>query len=214
MIESNYVWVRGPSIWGIDNRQGDFNFTRHDTDAAPLKHNIPNCRKNNVFRVLETKKLTCGNRKDPTLCGFLKNTHNRLELVEYLNCDQNKNQTYFDNTNAHRTQNLTALNGSQWFCCCIPYKILCDSRKHNMEKRTRQTVKYELYVSTTTEGSRIRREKLDLRIFNPTFLFYSVKVALTITKIRWFFCVQSCKAQQLSIYYTFVSDKVEMILFI
>ncbi len=53
MIGSNYVWVRGPSIRGIDNRQGDFNFTRHYTDAAPLNLNDPNCRKNNTFRVLE-----------------------------------------------------------------------------------------------------------------------------------------------------------------
>jgi hypothetical protein len=153
--------------------------------------------------VLETKKLICGNRKDPTLCGFLKNTHNRSELVEYLNCYQNKNQAYFNNTNAHRTQNLSALNESLWFCFCIPYKILCDSRKNNMEKRTSQNEKDDLHALTTTVGFRIRKEKVVLRTFNLTL------TTVIITKNRWFFCVQNCKAQQLSINCSFVSEKLE-----
>ena len=56
MIESNTVLVRGPSIWRIDNHQGDLNLTCHSTDAAPLNLNIPNCRKNKTFRVTGNKK--------------------------------------------------------------------------------------------------------------------------------------------------------------
>jgi hypothetical protein len=55
MIESNYVWVRGPSTWGIDNRQGDFNFTRHSKDTAPFKLKLPNCKKNKRPRITGNK---------------------------------------------------------------------------------------------------------------------------------------------------------------
>ena len=72
MIGSNCEGVRGPSNWGIDNRQGDFSFTRHYLDAAPLTFKIPNCRKNKIPIVTDNKKLICCNRKDPTLFGFLR----------------------------------------------------------------------------------------------------------------------------------------------
>ncbi len=62
--------VRGPSNWKTDNRQGDFNFTRQYTDAAPLTFKTPNCRKNNLSIATGQKKIICCNRKDPTFCLF------------------------------------------------------------------------------------------------------------------------------------------------
>ena len=92
MIESNYVWVRGPSTWGIDNRQGDLNFTRQYSDAAPLTLKIPNCRKNNIHIVTDNKKLICCNRKDPTLFGFLRYFSNSSTIENKVFVYQNGNK--------------------------------------------------------------------------------------------------------------------------
>ncbi len=80
---------------------------------------------------------------------------------------------------------------------------MCDSRKNNMEKRTSQNEKDDLHASTTTVEFRIRKEKVVLRTLNLTL------TTVIITKNRWFFCVQNCKAQQLSINCSFVSEKLE-----
>ena len=90
MIESNYVWVRGPSTWGIDNRQGDFNFTRHYTDAAPFKLKFSNCRKNKRSRITGNKKLVCGNKKDPTCYDFSRYSDNGSITEDQTIYDRNK----------------------------------------------------------------------------------------------------------------------------
>ena len=124
MIESNYVWVRGPSTWGIDNRQGDFNFTRHYMDAAPLTLKIPNCRKNNIHIVTDNKKLICCNRKDPTLFGFLRYFSNSSTIENQKLTEQNGNKIYLDEAQAQRVDILMVLDKLAGPVFDILYKIL------------------------------------------------------------------------------------------
>jgi hypothetical protein len=106
MIGSNYILVRGPSIWRIDNRQGDLNFTRHFTDAAPLILNISNCRKNNAHIATGNEKIICCNRKDPTFFGFLTYSDSSPTIENQISIDQNGNKIYFNDSKTPRIDPL------------------------------------------------------------------------------------------------------------
>ena len=169
MIESNYVWVRGPSTWGIDNRQGDFNFTRHYMDAAPLTLKIPNCRKNNTSIVTDNKKFICCNRKDPTLLGFLKYLGNISTIVTQIFNDQNGNKTYFNGTKAQRIDILMIFDKLARSFFGILYKILFEYEKNNAIHQTSQIKKHTTQPSIVALGIRIKGVKFILERDCPIF---------------------------------------------
>jgi hypothetical protein len=94
--------IRGPSNWKIDNNQRDLNLTGHNMDAALLNLNLSNCGKNKRPRVIDNKKLVCGNRKDPTYNGFSRYSADGSIIEDQSSSDQNKNKIYFINANAQR----------------------------------------------------------------------------------------------------------------
>jgi hypothetical protein len=128
--------------------------TCHSVDTAPLNLNIPNCRKNKTLRVTGNKKLMLGNRKDPTFFVFSRNSDNGSTIQDQLIRDQNRNRIYFSNT---------ALTGP---FVRIPYEILIDSKSNKMEQRTSQNGKGFLTTLIYTQGSRIQKEKLVLKMVN------------------------------------------------
>jgi hypothetical protein len=146
MIESNYVWVRGPSTWGIDNRQEDFNFTRHYTDAAPFKLKLPNCRKNKRPRITGNKKLVCGNKKDPTCNDFSRYSDNGSITEDQTIYDRNKNKIYSNNTIAQRIDVLMAHDERAGRFLRISYEFLFDSKKIKVKNRTSQKMGKVLHV--------------------------------------------------------------------
>jgi hypothetical protein len=91
VILTNILIGLDSSNWKIDNLHGDFYFTYDNIWIQLYLHNY---RKNNAFRVTKNKKLICGNRKDPTSYGFLRNTDDGPTTVDQLNEGQNKNKKY------------------------------------------------------------------------------------------------------------------------
>jgi hypothetical protein len=53
-------------------------------DAAPLNLNIPNCKKNNTFRVTGKKKLMLEDRKDLSFFVFSSNSDNGSTIQDQL----------------------------------------------------------------------------------------------------------------------------------
>jgi hypothetical protein len=75
----------------------------------------------------------------------------------------------------------------------IYYKFIFDSKKNKMKNQTSQTGKGNSHPLIIIQGTRIQEEKLVMKIFNPTFLFYSVTTSITNTKISRVFCVKRRK---------------------
>lgn len=132
MIESNYVLLRGPSVWRIDNRQVDLNFTH----AAPLILNIPNCRKYNTFIVRGDKKIICCYQKHPTLFLFLRDSDNRSQLKIKNLMSKMKIKYTLDTT--QRIFILILYDKLAGHLCGISDELFIDCKKKIMEQRTSQ----------------------------------------------------------------------------
>jgi hypothetical protein len=140
MIGSNYVWVRGPSIWRIDNYQGDSNFTRHNTDAALLNLNVPNCKRNNTLIATGNEKIICCNRKDRTFFGFLRYSDSSPTIETQISIYQNGNKIYFNDSKAQRIDMHIMFDmGGPSFGILYKYYLIVetsDQPKHKMYHTT------------------------------------------------------------------------------
>ncbi len=155
MIGSIEELVRGPSKWKIDNRQGDYNFTRQYANAAPLTLNIPKCRKNNISIATGQKKIICCNRKDPTFCLFLRNFDNDLTIENQISVDQIGNKIIFNDTKVSRIDYLMIFCDLAGSFLCILYKIFFEYEKNNAIHQTSQIKKHTTQPSIVALGIRI-----------------------------------------------------------
>jgi hypothetical protein len=183
MIESNYVLVRGR----IDNRQGDLNFTRHNTDAAPLILNIPNYRKNNTLIGTSNEKIICCNRKDPTFFGFLRYSGSSPTIETQISIDQNGNKIYFNDSKTPKIDLLVMFDKLASSFFGILYKILFDCGKNNEKHQTSQNKKRTTQPSIVALRIRIKGPKFILK--RDCLIFSCISaIMLDETKISEKYC--------------------------